>query len=231
MDELFRINETLIGSENQRLIKTAKVAIVGVGGLGCCVLQSLVRLGVTNMTLIDADHVEDSNLQRQVLFTEKDVGKFKVETAKEKLSLFSKHLNISTFIENLNSKNGTALLKDHDVVFDCTDNFTGRYTISKACKTLNIPVIYGGVNAFEGQVGVFNYKSSKAFHEAFPAEKALLETETCEASGVLVVVVQIIANYQAVEFFKLRTNQKALLNNKLLCVNILSGNQRIIKLN
>ncbi len=230
MEHLYEVQKSLIGQEHHKVMQSSYAVVVGVGGLGCCVLQSLVRLGVNKITLIDGDTVEASNLPRQVLFDGKDIGRPKVECAKEKLSQFSAKLSLKLHQTYLNSENGKDLLEGHQAVFDCTDNYASRYAISKTCKRLNIPIIYGGVHGFEGQVGVFNYNNSKSFHEAFPDFKRLVEEESCGASGVLPSVVQIVGNYQVIEFFKLKTNSDTILNNKLLCINTLTAQQRILKL-
>lgn len=227
MENLFEVHHRLIGKENQKIIESSKVTIVGVGGLGCIVAQNIVRLGVPIVTLIDSDKIETSNLPRQVLFNKNDVGNYKAKIAKLKLDAFSSKAKIK--IDNFTYNNGKKLLDDSDVVIDCTDNYISRYAISRSSKELGIPMIYGGVNGFEGQVGVFNYKGSKSFHEAFPNIDNLIKNETCDASGVLPFVVQIIGALQVTEFYKIQLKESNVLNNKLLCLNTITGNQRILK--
>lgn len=230
MGNFFEVHHRLIGKENQKIIETSKVVIVGVGGLGCTVAQNIVRLGVADILLIDSDTIETSNLPRQILFSENDIGYCKAEIAKQKLATFSSKTNIRVEVDRFTNDNGKSFLKNADVVIDCTDNYVSRYAISKASKELNIPMIYGGVHQFEGQIGVFNYKGSKSFHEAFPNIESLIVNETCEASGVLPFVVQIVGAMQVAEFYKIRVENKEVLNNKLLCINTVTGKQRILKI-
>lgn len=230
MKHLFEVNYRVIGQENQTKISNTKIAVIGVGGLGCSVAHGLVQMGVKHLTLIDSDTVELSNLPRQILFTEKDIGKFKASIAKEKLIPHINKPKIKAFTENFTSKKGSLLIPDADIVVDCTDNYISRFAISHIASELNIPMVYGGVNQFEGQVGVFNYKGSRPFHKVFPNIEHLVEQENCSASGVLPFVVQIIGSLQVAEVFKLITNHKNVLNNKLLCFHTLTGKQRILSL-
>lgn len=230
MESLFEVHHRLIGKENQKIIQASNVTIVGVGGLGCAVAENVVRLGVANVVLIDSGKIKTSNLPRQPLFNENEVGQYKVQIAREKLSKFSSNTKIRIELDTFTSTNGKPMLKQSDVVIDCTDNFTSRYAISKIAKALNIPMIYGGVNGFEGQIGVFNYQGSKSFHEAFPNFEHLLESDNCKASGVLPFVVQIVGAMQVAEFYKICLDQNNVCNNILRCINILTGNQRFITL-
>lgn len=230
MEDFFEVHHRLIGKENQDSIAATKIAVVGVGGLGCVVAQQLIRLGVKQLTLIDADTVELSNLPRQVLFTQNDVGVAKVDVAKAQLHLFKNDCAIIRKKTHLDSKNAVSLLSESDIVVDCTDSYSSRFAISKACETLNLPMIFGGVDQYEGQVGVFHYKGSKPFHEVFPNLTTLLQQETCEASSVLPFVVNTIGSLQVAEVFKIIIDHDDVLNNALLCVNVLSGKQRILPL-
>ncbi|MEM9681402.1 MAG: HesA/MoeB/ThiF family protein, partial [Bacteroidota bacterium] len=198
MSAFFQVNHKLIGEEKQQKIASSHVAIVGVGGLGCTVAMGLVRLGVKTLTLIDSDTIEPSNVPRQLLFNHNDVDQPKVRVAKQRLSLIFEDIDIHVHEDFIDNKNGLDYLKTSDLVIDCTDNYLARYTISKSCKTLNIPMIYGGVNKFEGQIGVFNFNSNRAFHDIFPNITELIKHEDCSSSGVLPFVVQHIGNLQVV---------------------------------
>lgn len=227
MSSFFEVHHKLIGKLEQDKISSTSIVVIGVGGLGCVVAEGLVRLGIKKITLVDGDIVQKTNIPRQFLFTSKDIGKPKVEVAKKQLSDIFQNIEI-TVINDFFTKETT--LQKIDIVVDCTDNYTARYAISKKCMELNLPMVYGGVDKFEGQIGVFNYNGSKPFHKVFPNIKELLQNETCTSSGVLPFVVQITGNYQVIEVFKVITNHKELLNNKLLCINFLLNKQRIIKL-
>lgn len=212
------------------MLSDAKVAIIGVGGLGCHVAQGLVRLGIKQIRLIDSGKVELSNLPRQVLFDMKDINQFKVDVASEKLTTFSGDLKLDTSTTYLTELNGAELLKNCDIVVDCTDNYASRFAISKTSNTLQIPMVYGGVNQYEGQVGVFNFLQTPTFHHFFPNTEEMLLLEDCTASGVLPFVVSTVASLQIAEIFKIITQNTNVLAGKLLCINVLSSKQRILKL-
>lgn len=230
MSSFLEVHHKLIGEDSQAKISSSHIAIVGIGGLGCSVSMGLVRLGVKHLTLIDHDEIEASNIPRQVLFGHGDVGLPKVDVAKQRLLHIFDDLNIVVIMDSISAKNGTNHLKDADIIIDCTDNHIARYAISRCCDTLNIPMIYGGVEGFNGQVGVFCLQGSKPFHIIFPKIEELVGNERCNASGVLPFVVHSIGNLQVIEAFKIMNNETNVLNNKLLCINVLTGKQRIINL-
>ncbi len=230
MSSFFEVHHKLIGEDSQANISSSHIAIVGIGGLGCSVAMGLVRLGVKNLTLVDHDKIEDSNIPRQVLFGHGDVGFPKVDVAKQRLLQIFEDLNIVTLKESISAKNGLDHLNQADIIIDCTDNHIARYAISRCCEKLNTPMVYGGVEAFNGQVGVFCLKNSKPFHVLFPKIEALVGNEQCNASGVLPFVVQTVGNLQVIEAYKIMSNENNILNNKLLCLNVLTGKQRIIDL-
>ncbi len=230
MSSFFEVHHKLIGEDSQANISSSHIAIVGIGGLGCSVAMGLVRLGVKNLTLMDHDEIEASNIPRQILFDHSDVGFSKVTVAKQKLSQIFDDLNIATIKVSISAKNGTNHLNGADIVIDCTDNHIARYAISRCCETLDIPMIYGGVEGFNGQVGVFSLHGSKPFHVLFPKVEALVSNEQCNASGVLPFVVQSVGNLQVIEAYKIIRDEDNILNNRLLCINVLTGKQRIINL-
>lgn len=229
--EKFAIHHRLIGKPKQMKIAQTHAAVIGVGGLGCTVAEGLIRLGVQEISLVDFDHIEASNLPRQSLFFESDIQRPKVEVAQERLAQIFQGTQIHTFQQHFSSTLGKEMLQNVDVVIDCTDNYIARYAISKCCYDLNMPMVYGGVSQFEGQVGVFNYQGSAPFHHLFPDIKNLLSQHDCDASGVLPFVVQLVANYQLAEAYKIICEEdEHLLNNQLLCLNALTGKQRVLKL-
>jgi adenylyltransferase/sulfurtransferase len=230
MSTYFEVHQKLLGKEKMQQIKTSRIAVIGLGGLGCSVAMGLVRLGINKLLLVDKDNIECSNIPRQVLFKKTDLGLSKIQTAKRALLEIFDDLNISSIDDFITVKNGINYLKDVDIVIDCTDNFIARYAISKSCESINKPMVYGGVNQFEGQTGVFNYKNSKPFHLIFPGINSLLLEENCQASGVLPFVVQAVANQQVIETYKIICNESNILNNQLLCINVLSNKSRTLNL-
>ena len=231
MTNFFEVHHKLIGEEQQQLISNSNIAIIGLGGLGCSVAMGLVRLGLKNLTLIDADTIKVSNIPRQLLFNHEDVGLSKVKTSKKVLQKIFDDLNIRCIEEFINSQNGINHLKSSDIVIDCTDNYVARYAISKCCHSLKKTMIYGGVEGFSGQVGVFSYYGSLPFHIVFPNIEKLIIEETCNSSGVLPFVVQTVGTLQVIEAYKIICSLDNVLNNQLLCLNTLTGKQRILNLN
>lgn len=230
MSSFFEVHEKLIGKTKTQDLKNARVAVVGLGGLGCSVAMGLVRLGINKLLLIDNDTIEASNIPRQILFNKSNVGKSKVLIAKQKLLEIFDDLDISSIEDFITVNNGIDYLNDVDIIIDCTDNYMARYAVSRTCQSINKPMVYGGVQAFEGQIGVFTHKNSKPFHQIFPNLNSLLSEESCEASGVLPFVVQAVANQQVIETYKILCNESDVLNNQLLCINVLSNKSRILNL-
>lgn len=143
-----------IGTEGQRLLQKARVLIVGVGGLGSPIALYLTGAGVGTIGLIDADTVSISNLQRQVLYTEKEVGQSKVACAERRLKALNSEVNFETYHCMLTKENAEEIIKKYDIVADGTDNFATRYIISDVCERLKKPYVYGAIRATEGQVSV-----------------------------------------------------------------------------
>lgn len=229
--EKFAVHHRLIGKSKQMKIAQTHVAVVGVGGLGCTVAEGLIRLGVQEISLVDFDHIEVSNIPRQSLFFDTDIERPKVEVAKERLAQIFQDTQIHTFQQHFSNTLGKNILQNVDVVMDCTDNYLARYAISESCYEMNIPMVYGGVSQFDGQVGVFNYKGSSPFHHVFPDIKNLLSQHDCAASGVLPFVVQLVGNYQLAEAYKIICEEdEHILNNQLLCLNALTGKRRVLQL-
>src|SRR5215204_7401566 len=161
-EELARYNRHIIipefGLESQRKLKSAKVLVVGAGGLGSPALLYLAAAGVGTIGIIDFDVVDDSNLQRQVLFGVDEIGKPKVEAAKKRLESLNPYITIKVYNQQLTSQNALDIIKDYDVVADGTDNFPTRYLVNDACVLLGKPNVYASIFQFEGQVSVFNYR-------------------------------------------------------------------------
>lgn len=217
-----------IGIAGQKKMANANVAIVGMGGLGCPVAQSLLIAGIGTLKLIDGDHVSLSNLHRQPLFCPNDIDKAKVEIAKRRLS----HLNPDTSIiivnEFLNEENGNALFSNVDVIIDATDNIKARQIIDHFSKHEKIPMVYGGLFRFEGQVSVLNVNGGPGFFELFPEPPT--GGNTCEDAGVLGMLPGIIGNIQALEAVKLIVEIEPNLSGKLLIYDGMKHSMDIINI-
>ena len=213
-EELARYNRHIIipefGLAAQQKLKAAKVLVVGSGGLGSPVLLYLAAAGVGTIGIVDFDVVDDSNLQRQVLFGVDEIGKPKVEAAKQRLEALNPHLNFVLYNTQLTSQNAPDIIKDYDVVADGTDNFPTRYLVNDACVLLGKPNIYASIFQFEGQVSVFNYRNANGdlgpnYRDLYPTPPPPGLVPSCAEGGVLGVLPGIIGSLQALEVIKVIT--------------------------
>ncbi|MDF2192176.1 molybdopterin-synthase adenylyltransferase MoeB [Paraflavitalea sp. CAU 1676] len=213
-EELARYNRHIIipefGLEAQQKLKAAKVLIVGSGGLGSPALLYLAAAGVGTIGIVDFDVVDDSNLQRQILFGVESVGKPKVEAAKARLLALNPHINIILHNTQLTSQNALDILKDYDLVADGTDNFPTRYLVNDAAVLLGKPNIYASIFQFEGQVAVFNYTNKDGvlgpnYRDLYPTPPPPGLVPSCAEGGVLGVLPGIIGSLQALEVIKVIT--------------------------
>ncbi len=218
MNERFarHIRLTGFGNEAQNKLSKASVLIIGCGGLGCPAALYLTRGGIGRLGLMDADLVSLSNLHRQVLFNEEDIGKPKVDVAKKMLVKANSAIEIDVFNSRLNTTNWKKILGDYDVVLDCSDNFTTRYLVNDGCVLLDKPLVYGAANQFEGQVSVFNHQSSANLRDLFPQIPNEGVIQNCEEAGVLGVVTGIIGEFMALETIKIITGVGKPLTNQML---------------
>ena len=217
-----------IGIEGQKKILNAKISIVGMGGLGCPASQSLLVAGIGSLHLIDNDTVSLSNLHRQPLFSPKDIDNKKVIVAKKKLSKLNPKVSIKISDTFLDEKNAYLLLSDSDVIIDATDNIKSRQLIDKISKELNIPMIYGGLYRFEGQVSVFNVDGSPGYSELFPDLPSV--GDSCADEGVLGALPGIIGNIQALETLKLIVGIEPILIGKILLYDGMNHTAKTIRL-
>ena len=217
-----------IGIKGQKKIMEAKVAIVGMGGLGCPAAQSLITAGIGFLKIIDGDTIALSNLHRQHLYSLEDLGKKKVDVAKKALEKLSNHAIIDKQNLFLKRRNGRQLLNGVDVIIDATDNIATRQLIDYFSKEMNIPMIYGSLYRFEGQVGIFNVEGAKGYSDLFP--KNLSGGKTCDDAGVLGMLPSIIGNIQALETLKIITDLKPNLVGRLLIYDGLNHITEIIEL-
>lgn len=198
------------GKDAQLKLKNARVLVVGAGGLGSPVLLYLAAAGVGNIGIVDFDTVENSNLQRQVLFTVDDVGQPKAETAKQRLLQLNPYLNIEVFPVALTSENALEIIAKYDIVADGTDNFPTRYLVNDACVLLKKVNIYTSIFRYEGQVAVFNYLKtdgtrSTNYRDLFPQPPAPDTVPNCAEGGILGVLAGMMGTLQANEVIKVIT--------------------------
>lgn len=217
------------GEEAQQKLKDATVLVVGAGGLGCPVLLYLTAAGVGTIGIIDGDIVDESNLQRQVLFGTNDIGLNKASTAAKKLKLQNPFVEFITYPENLSEKNALSIFEAFDVIVDGSDNFATRYLCNDAAVICDKPLVHGSIFKFEGQVSVFNYLNGPTYRCLFPEPPAAGSVPSCSEIGVLGVLPGIIGNYQALETIKVITKIGNVLSGKLFCINTLNNSQQILE--
>jgi adenylyltransferase/sulfurtransferase len=212
-----------IGEEGQRKLKGSRILVIGVGGLGTPILQYLSGGGVGHIGIIDHDMVSESNLQRQILFGSKDLGKLKSVIARERLSTLNPDVDFEVHNLELTRENALRLIDDYDLVFDATDNFSARYLINDACVILNKTWIYGAISVYEGQVSVFNFRGGPTLRCLYPVPPAEGSYRRAGESGLLGVLPGMIGCYQASEAIKVITGYGEVLSGKLLTINIASN--------
>ena len=212
-----------IGQQGQMKLKNARVLVVGIGGLGTPVLQYLTAAGVGFIGIADDDSVDETNLQRQVLFGNKDLGKLKAIIARERLGILNPDVQIEIYNVRITKDNILDILDLYDLVVDGTDNFETRYLINDACVIKKLPWVYGAIYKFEGQVSVFNYMDGPTYRCLYPEAPAKGSYRVAEESGILGVLPGLVGSYQASETIKIITGFGKSLSGTLLSINILEN--------
>jgi adenylyltransferase/sulfurtransferase len=215
------------GAEAQQKLKDARVLVVGVGGLGAPLLSYLVAAGVGTVGLVDFDVVAASNLHRQVLFTEDDVGRLKTEVAAERLGRQNPHVRLRVHNLKLSASNALGVIRDYDIVADGSDNFATRYLVNDACVLLGKVNAYAAIFRFEGQVAVFNYPDARGerspnYRDLFPQPPLPDTVPSCAAGGVLGVLPGMVGSMQANEVIKIIAEIGEPLAGRLLLLDALS---------
>jgi len=221
--------------EGQRKLKAAKVLVVGSGGLGSPLLLYLAAAGVGTLGIVDFDVVDESNLQRQVLFGVENVGQPKVEAAKKRIESLNPHIKVNVYNTHLNSENALDIVKDYDVVADGTDNFPTRYLVNDACCILGKTNVYASIFRFDGQVSVFNYRKKNGklgpnYRDLFPEPPPPGLVPSCAEGGVIGVLPGIVGSLQANEVIKVITGIGEPLVGRLFLFDALLFETRILKI-
>jgi len=241
-EELNRYNRHIIlpqfGVAAQEKLKASKVLVVGSGGLGSPLLFYLAAAGIGAIGIVDFDCVEETNLQRQILFDTNNIGKPKAEIAAQKVQELNPYIRVKVYNEKLTPANALEIIKGYDIIADGTDNFPTRYLINDACVLLGKPYVYGSVYQFEGQLSLFNYKNKNG--EIGPNYRDLYSTPPppesipdCASGGVLGVLPGIIGSMQALEVIKAITGIGENLSGKFFVFDALTASSKtfIIKPN
>jgi len=205
-----------VGIEGQQKLKAAKILIIGVGGLGAPLCLYLTAAGVGSIGIVDHDDVDETNLQRQIIFGVGDVGLNKAKRAALRMHELNPNTQIQTYQTILNADNALDIIKDYDLIIDGTDNFPTRYLVNDACVLLNKPNIYGSIFRFEGQASVFNFQNGPCYRCLYPEPPPPGMVPSCAEGGVLGVLPAIIASIQATEAVKIITGAGKTLSGRLL---------------
>jgi molybdopterin/thiamine biosynthesis adenylyltransferase len=193
-----------IGTEGQSRLRNSRVLVIGAGGLGCSALQYLTTSGIGTIGIVDFDNVSLSNLHRQLLYTQEDIGAPKVTVAKIRLEQLNPDCTIHTYNALLTKKNAQGIIDNYDIIIDATDMIPARYLINDVCVAKNKPFVYGAIYKYQGQVAVFNHNGGPTYRCLFP-EPGKDKIQNCDQRGVLPVLPGIIGLIQATETIKIIT--------------------------
>jgi adenylyltransferase/sulfurtransferase len=233
-EEILRYSRHLlipeVGLEGQRRLKASSILVIGTGGLGSPVSLYLAAAGVGHIGLVDFDVVDTSNLQRQVIHGKSTVGKLKVESARVRLLDLNPDIQVDACNEPFTSANAMSIVKDYDVVVDCTDNFPTRYLSNDVCVLLGKPNVYGSIFRFDGQLSVFDARQGPCYRCLFPEPPLPGLVPTCAEGGVLGVLPGTIGTLQATEALKILLGIGEPMIGKLLLYNALDMSFDFVKL-
>ncbi|UOQ78946.1 molybdopterin-synthase adenylyltransferase MoeB [Hymenobacter sp. 5516J-16] len=218
-----------IGEAGQLRLKNARVLVVGAGGLGCPILQYLAAAGVGTLGIVDADQVERSNLQRQILYGPADLGQPKAEAAARAVKRINPLVHTEVHSCRATLGNVRELVSRYDVVVDGSDNFPTRYLLNDACVSFNRPLVSGAIYKFEGQVSVFNYQGGPTYRCLFPQPPSAQEAPNCDATGVLGVLPGLVGTAQATEALKVILGIGEVLSGRLWMFDALAFQTRTLK--
>lgn len=219
-----------VGVEGQEKLINSSVLCIGAGGLGSPLALYLAAAGVGHLGVLDFDVVDFSNLQRQIIHSEKTIGELKVESAKKRILELNSDIEVTTYNEMLTSENAMEIIKDYDVIVDGTDNFATRYLVNDSCVLLGKPNVYGSIFRFEGQVSVFDAKKGPCYRCLYPEPPPPGMVPSCAEGGVLGILPGIIGTLQAAETVKLIIEKGNPLIGRLLFLDVLEMQPREMKL-
>jgi len=218
-----------IGIVGQKKIFRSKVLVIGAGGLGCPLILYLAYSGIGNLGIADYDKIELSNLSRQVLFTKKDIGKYKILVSKKIVKKINKRINIETFKKKVDIKNIEKIAKNYEIICDGTDNFKSRFLINDYCMKNKKILISSAINKFDGQLFSFDFRKKTPCFRCFMPESPNEELN-CESDGIMTTLAGIAGSLQANEVIKSILNIKNNKNENIMVFNALNSNFRKVKL-
>ena len=219
--EMLRYNRQIslkaVDFDGQEKLKASRVLIVGAGGLGCAASQYLASAGVGKIILVDFDTISRSNLQRQILYTDADIGKPKAEVAKVRLQEINPNIEVKAVVKKCDDAEFAKLIQQVDVVVDCTDNVDVRNQLNSQCFEQKRPLVSGSAIRFEGQISVFTYAKNEACYQCL-SQLFGSDTLSCVEAGVISPIVGVIGSLQALEAIKVLLNIGKTLAGKLLII-------------
>ena len=220
-----------IGNAGQLKLKNSSVLCLGAGGLGSSVLIYLAAAGIGKIGIVDNDHVEKSNLQRQIVHETNAIGNLKIHSAKKRINCLNPNIEVITFNTRITTENVLEIIQEFDVICDCSDNFGTRYLINDACLIINKPLIFGSVQGFEGQVSVFNLnKKSPNLRDLLPESPSKNDIPSCAEYGVVGVATGLIGILQVNEIIKIILKKGEILDGKILIFDLLNMNMKKLHL-
>ena len=227
VDDLERYQKHLtlkeIGKEGQLKLKNSSVLCIGAGGLGSPALIYLAAAGIGKIGIVDNDHVEKSNLQRQIVHETNTIGNLKIDSARDKIKRLNPKIEVLTFNKRITADNALEIIQQFDVICDCSDNFGTRYLINDACLIQNKPLVFGSVQGFEGQVSVFNlHENSPNLRDLLPESPLKNAIPSCGEYGVVGVSTGLIGILQANEIIKIILKKGKILDGQILIFNLLN---------
>lgn len=220
-----------IGIEGQKKLSLAKILVIGAGGLGSSTILYLAANGIGTITIIDHDKVELSNLQRQIIHNQQDINRFKVDSAKEKISYLNSNINLTTLKLKADEKNLKKIITEFDIVIDCSDNFTTRFNINKICHTNNKTLIFGAVKEFYAQLAIFKPSIHNSCYNCFNEDNAQKRLDTkLSDKGILGSIPGIVGSMQATIAINEILSINEFKPNQILLCNFLDFSFRTVKI-
>ena len=219
--EMLRYNRQIslkaVDFDGQEKLKASHVLIVGAGGLGCAASQYLASAGVGKIILVDFDTISLSNLQRQILYTDADMGKPKAEVAKARLQAINPNIEVQAVVKKCDDAEFAELIRQVDIVVDCTDNIDVRNQLNLQCFQQKRPLVSGSAIRFEGQISVFTYAENEACYQCL-SQLFGSDTLSCVEAGVISPIVGVVGSLQALETIKVLLDIGKTLSGKLLII-------------
>ena len=219
-----------INEEGQAKLKSSSVLVVGAGSLGTPVLLYLTASGLGKIGIVDYDKIEEKNLQCQLLYGNKDVGKHKVIIARQRLNEMNPNVDFEILNLEVRKNNVQEIISRYDLVIDTTNRFSSHYIIDDACKSTEKPWIYSSIRGFYGELTVFNYQGGPVFRDIYPDEEVKKERTRPYESGIIAVLPGLMGSIQVTECIKILLNFGEILSGKLISIDLKRNKYSIIRI-